>query len=37
MTTPPDDGKTYWLDDMRNVRKIVWALEDYYDKDRGND
>ena len=26
MTTPPGDGKTYWLDDMRNVRKIVWAL-----------
>ena len=26
MTPPPDNGKTYWLDDMRNVRKIVWAL-----------
>ena len=26
MTKPPSDGKTYWLDDMRNVRKIVWAL-----------
>ena len=26
MTKPPNDGKTYWLDDMRNVRKIVWAL-----------
>ena len=26
MTSPPDNGKTYWLDDMQNVRKIVWAL-----------
>ena len=26
MTKPPNDGKTYWLDDMRNVRKIVWTL-----------
>ena len=26
MTKPPNDGKTYWLDDMRNIRKIVWAL-----------
>ena len=26
MTTPSNDGKTYWLDDMRNVRKIVWGL-----------
>ena len=26
MTSPPDNGKSYWLDDMRNVRKIVWAL-----------
>ena len=26
MTKPPNDGKTNWLDDMRNVRKVVWAL-----------
>ena len=26
MTKPDNDGKVYWLDDMRNVRKIVWAL-----------
>lgn len=26
MTKPPKDEKAYWLDDMRNVRKIVWAL-----------
>lgn len=22
----PGDAKIYWLDDMRNVRKIFWAL-----------
>lgn len=21
-----DDGKQYWLDDMRNVHKLFWAL-----------
>ena len=21
-----DSGKRYWLDDMRNVRKVFWAL-----------
>lgn len=26
MTTPPAGEKTYWLDDKRNVRKIIWAL-----------
>tara|TARA_Y100000766_G_C18333237_1_gene331144 strand:+ start:115 stop:390 length:276 start_codon:yes stop_codon:yes gene_type:complete len=26
LTKPDNDGKVYWLDDMRNVRKIVWAL-----------
>lgn len=26
MTKPSNDGKSYWLDDMRNVRKIVWVL-----------
>tara|TARA_B100000405_G_scaffold295923_1_gene250365 strand:+ start:919 stop:1194 length:276 start_codon:yes stop_codon:yes gene_type:complete len=26
MTKPPNDGEGYWLDDIRNVRKIVWAL-----------
>lgn len=26
MTTPPPGEKKYWLDDKRNVRKIVWAL-----------
>ena len=26
MTKPPNNGKTHWLDEMHNVRKIVWAL-----------
>ena len=23
---PEDSGKKYWLDDMKNVNKILWAL-----------
>ncbi|MDD9875950.1 MAG: hypothetical protein OXR84_00755 [Magnetovibrio sp.] len=26
MTTPPTDEKKYWLDDKRNVCKIIWTL-----------
>ena len=26
MTKTSNDGKTYWLDDMRNVRRIIWLL-----------
>ncbi len=24
--TPPPDEKKYWLDDLGNVRKVLWAL-----------